>query len=76
MRISFFTCCRRCLQEFVGDVLYVCEDSNGFLSSVGRGGDRIIYSLRAADIDFYLQTHNLLWAQAAETAPVGKSAVA
>jgi hypothetical protein len=49
-------------QEFLGDVLYIREEGDGFLSSVAYGGGRMMYSLRARDINFYLQTHGLLWA--------------
>lgn len=63
--------------EFVGDVLFVCGDGAGFLSSTGRGGDRILYSLAAHDVDFYLFTHNLMHAPAATAlAPVARMAIA
>jgi hypothetical protein len=45
---------------FVGDVLYMRGDANSFLSTVGRGGDRLLYSLNATDVDFYLETFRLL----------------
>ncbi len=56
-------------QEFTGDVLYVRSDGNGFLSSAGRGGDRVLYSLIARDVDFYLQTQGLLWSPLVEQVP-------
>src|SRR6266702_4113393 len=34
-------------REFVGDVLYMRGAENSFLSTVGRGGDRLLYSLTA-----------------------------
>ena len=46
--------------EFAGDVLYMCEAGSSFLSTVGRGGGRLIYSLEPGDVDFYLQTFRLL----------------
>src|SRR5438105_9188794 len=46
--------------EFVGDVLFLMHDDNGFLSSIGRGGDRVLYALNPHDIDFYLETHGLI----------------
>ena len=49
--------------EFVGDVLFVMNDKNGFLSSIGRGGDRVLYAVGPHDIDFYLETHGLIWKQ-------------
>jgi len=49
--------------EFVGDVLFIMEDGSGFLSSVGRGGDRVLYAVGPQDIEFYLETHGLIWKQ-------------
>jgi hypothetical protein len=46
--------------DFVGDVLYMRCDENSFLSTAGRGGGRMLYSLNAADVDFYLETFRLL----------------
>lgn len=46
--------------EFTGDVLYIGGDDRGFLSATGRGGDRVIYSLSARDVDFYLEAHGLI----------------
>lgn len=47
-------------REFNGDVLMIRDDETGFLSSMGRGGDRILYALSAEDVTFYLETHNLV----------------
>lgn len=57
--------------EFAGDVLMVREDETGFLSSLARGGDRILYALCATDIRFYLEAHRLIVAgnQPARVAP-------
>ena len=46
-------------QEFLGDVLFVRYDSSAFLSAVGRGGERVLYSLTGEDVRFYLETHHL-----------------
>jgi hypothetical protein len=46
--------------DFVGDVLFVRENLSGFMSALGRGGDRVFYALRAEDVDFYLRTKALL----------------
>jgi len=54
--------------EFLGDVLFVRGDGAGFLSSLGRGGDRVLYSLGKYDIDFYLETHGLLTSPATAAA--------
>ncbi len=48
-------------QEFVGDILFISDSGRGFLSAPGRGDGRILYSLSERDVDFYLQTSNLLW---------------
>lgn len=45
---------------FVGDVLFMRAGGNSFLSSTGRGGDRLIYSLSPTDLEFYLQTNLLV----------------
>jgi hypothetical protein len=45
---------------FIGDVLYMRANGNSFLSSTGRGGDRVIYSLAPSDLEFYLETNLLL----------------
>jgi hypothetical protein len=54
--------------EFNGDVLFIRADASGFLSSTGRGGDRVLYLLDVNDVDFYLETHTLV------SAPMRKSA--
>ncbi|MGZ4808682.1 MAG: hypothetical protein ACXV7D_05070 [Thermoanaerobaculia bacterium] len=54
--------------EFGGDVVYIREDESGFLSANGRGGNRVMYALTSEDIRFYLETHALVSASAAENA--------
>jgi hypothetical protein len=57
--------------EFAGDVLFIRDDGSGFLSATGRGGDRVLYSLVARDIRFYLETHELVTGRAVlDMAPV------
>jgi hypothetical protein len=46
--------------EFNGDVVMIREDEGGFLSAMGRGGDRILYAFSALDLRFYLETNSLL----------------
>jgi hypothetical protein len=41
------------------DIVLVREDGGGFLSAMGRGGDRVLYSLAVHDLEFYLDTHDL-----------------
>jgi hypothetical protein len=45
---------------FNGDVVLIRDDDNGFLSSMGRGGDRVLYALGPDDLRFYLETHSLV----------------
>ena len=47
-------------REFGGDVMMIRDDETGFLSSTGRGGDRILYALSEDDIRFYLETQDLV----------------
>ncbi|MCU1231537.1 MAG: hypothetical protein JWO97_4421 [Acidobacteria bacterium] len=50
--------------DFMGDILFIQDEKKGYLSATGRGGDRVLYALAEADVDFYLQTHSLtrVWA--------------
>jgi hypothetical protein len=52
--------------EFVGDVLFVMNEGNGFLSSIGRGGDRVLYAVSPQDIGFYLETNGLIWKESSD----------
>ncbi len=45
---------------FAGDVLLIANGDTGFLSALGRGGDRVLYALSAPDVRFYLETHTLV----------------
>lgn len=47
-----------------GDVMSLTADGGAFLSSVGRGGDRILYALGPGDVAFYLDTNRLMAAHA------------
>lgn len=44
--------------EITADVLLISE-SAAFLSAIGRGGDRVMYRLSPADVDFYLDAHGM-----------------
>jgi hypothetical protein len=46
--------------EFVGDIVFLRDDRAGYLSAMGRGGDRVLYSLTARDVRFYLEAHDLV----------------
>jgi hypothetical protein len=58
--------------QFGGDVMMIRDDETGFLSSMGRGGDRILYALSANDLRFYLETHNLVSAGDVLAAPAAR----
>ena len=45
--------------ELPGDVIFIREDGGGFLSAIGRGGDRVLYALGPRDLAFYIETHGL-----------------
>ena len=45
--------------EFLGEAMFVRADGSAYLSSVGRGGHRVLYALSERDVNFYLDTHNL-----------------
>lgn len=51
--------------EFNGDMLFIRNDGGGFLSAMGRGGDRVLYALSGYDVRFYLETHDLVTGRAA-----------
>ncbi|HSP33136.1 MAG TPA: hypothetical protein VLU46_02345 [Thermoanaerobaculia bacterium] len=46
--------------QFTGDALLIRDDESGFLSSTGRGGDRVLYALSAHDLQFYLEANGLV----------------
>lgn len=45
---------------FQGDVVLIRDDRSGYLSAVGRGGDRILYVMTAEDVSFYLEVSELV----------------
>lgn len=45
---------------FLGDLVFAAADGGGFLSAVGRGGDRVLYRLKADDLAFYLDVAELV----------------
>ena len=45
--------------EAAGDVMAVGAGGGAFLSAVGRGGHRILYTLGPNDVGFYLETNRL-----------------
>lgn len=57
---EFLDLLARLPNEFVGDVVFVTERGSGFLSAIGRGGDRVLNSFGAQDLDFYLEAHGLI----------------
>ena len=61
---------------FTGDVLLIREDDSAFLSSLGRGGDRVLYALTANDLRFYLETNELVTGRIANEKPVTHPVIA
>ena len=51
-------------EDIAGDVLCVRPDGGAYLSAMSRGGDRVLYVLSTADIDFYRETNGLKDARA------------
>lgn len=51
--------------EFAGDVVFLRDDGGGFISATGRGGDRVLYSLKPYDVRFYLEMHDLVTGRSA-----------
>jgi len=47
-------------QEFPGDVVMIRNDGSAFLSAISRGSGRVLYTLTATDVDFYLQANGLV----------------
>lgn len=46
--------------KFAGDLLFICDEERAYLSSIARGGDRVLYPLDERDLRFYLETHGLV----------------
>jgi len=46
--------------EFGADVLLINRDETGYLSAMGRGGDRSIHALHPKDVRFYLEANALV----------------
>ena len=46
-------------EHIAGDVMLIGDDGGAFLSSAGRGGDRVLYALAPCDVAFYFETHGL-----------------
>jgi hypothetical protein len=49
--------------SFNADILFIRDDDGGFLSALGRGGDRVMYALTRADVRFYLETNAMVTAR-------------
>jgi hypothetical protein len=47
-------------EELHADILFIREDDSAFLSSTGRGGDRLLYALSPVDVRFYLEMNALV----------------
>ena len=44
---------------YQGDVVMIRTGDGGFLSTAGRGGDRVLYALTSRDLQFYFGAHEL-----------------
>ncbi|HUJ15262.1 MAG TPA: hypothetical protein VL284_15855 [Thermoanaerobaculia bacterium] len=62
--------------EFVGDVLFILENGSAYLSSIGRGGDRVLYALNEHDVEFYLHTNSLVWPEGTPAVRISAAAIA
>ena len=51
--------------EMTADILFIRDDGNGFLSAMGRGGDRLLYAVGSDDIRFYLEAYDLVTSRVA-----------
>ena len=47
-------------QEFAGDAVMIRHDGAAFLSAMSRGSGRVLYTLTATDVDFYMQANGLV----------------
>lgn len=54
--------------HFPGDILYIYSEEKAFLSSSGRGGNRVMYSLSATDVAFYMRAHYMIESSGGESA--------
>ena len=54
--------------NFAGDVIFIRDGDNAYVSAVGRGGGRVLYAMRPADLRFYLETHGLVAASSVAAA--------
>jgi len=46
--------------QFVGDIIFIRDADNAYMSAIGRSGGRVLYALRSDDLRFYLETHGLV----------------
>ena len=51
--------------EMTADIIFIRDDGTGFLSAMGRGGDRLLYAVASDDIRFYLEAYDLVTARVA-----------
>lgn len=50
-------------KEFLGDVVLMRSGNNSFLSTASRAEGRLLYALKASDLQFYLETFGLVTAR-------------
>lgn len=46
--------------EFAGDILFVSDEEHAYLSTIGRSGGRLLYSMMPEDVGFYLHAQRLV----------------
>lgn len=46
--------------DFGGEVLWIESDSRAYLSTLGRGDGRLLYTMGNEDLRFYLEAHELV----------------
>ena len=51
-------------REFLGDVLLIRNGSTSYLSTASRSDGRLLYALNASDLQFYMEAHRLIAAEA------------
>lgn len=55
-------------REFLGDIVMLRDDRSGYLSAIGRGGDRSLQLMTPVDVGFYLEISRLVGSTPGESA--------
>lgn len=54
-------------REFLGDIVMLRDDRSGYLSAIGRGGDRSLQLMTPVDVGFYLEISRLVGSTPSES---------